>query len=82
MINLKDQDAIDGKGKMAQLEAVIGKTYSDNFSSTGRSRLMFIQDNGTCGVMEVASEYKSGNHNPKKGIQARADWLVWNGFFY
>jgi|TARA_R110000851_G_scaffold26437_4_gene74993 hypothetical protein len=82
MIRLKDQDQFNGSNKVAELEAVIGETYSDNFSSTGRSRLMFIQDNGTCGVEEVASEYKSNTKIPKKGIQARPDNIVWNGFFY
>jgi len=89
MISLKDQDEfetqVQGIGyssKRDELEAVIGQTYSDNFSSTGRSMLMEIREDGWCVVEEVASEFKSGNHNPKEGQALRPDWLVWNGFFY
>ena len=78
MISLKDQDEfetqVQGIGyssKRDELEAVIGQTYSDNYSSTGESMLMEIREDGYC-----------GNHNPKEGQALRADWLVWNGFFF
>ena len=83
MIDLKIQDEINGSNKVEELKAVVGKTYPDNFSSTGRSKLIsYDTEEEICIVEEVASEYKSGNQNPKPGNQRRCDWVVWNGFFY
>ena len=83
MIDLKIQDQFDGSNKVEELKAVVGQTYSDNYSSTGRSKLVsYDPEEETCIVEEVASEYKSGNQNPIPGLYGRAAWLVWNGFFY
>ena len=83
MISLQIQDQIDGSNKVEELKAVIGQTFSDNFSSTGRSRLVSYNPGlGYCAVEEVASEYKCGNQNPKPGLHNRDAWFVWNGFFY
>ena len=83
MISLQIQDQIDGSNKVEELKAVVGQTFSDNFSSTGRSRLVSYNPGlGYCAVEEVASEYKCGNQNPKLGKETREDWYVWNGFFY
>ena len=83
MISLQIQDQIDGSNKVEELKAVVGQTYSDNFSSTGRSKLVsYDPEEEICIVEEVASKYKCGNQNPKPGNQRRYAWLVWNGFFY
>ena len=83
MIDLKIQDQINGINKLKQLKSVVGQTYSDNFSSTGRSKLVsYDPEEDICIVEEVASEYKCGNQNPKLGKESREAWYVWNGFFY
>ena len=83
MISLQIQDQIDGSNKVEELKAVVGQTYSDNFSSTGRSRLVSYNPVlGYCVVEEVASEYKCGNKNPRPGLHNRDASIVWNGFFY
>ncbi len=83
MIDLKIQDQFDGSNKVAELKAVVGQTFSDNFSSTGRSKLVsYDTEKEICIVEEVASEYKCGNQNPKPGLKSEPAWLVWNGFFY
>ena len=83
MIDLKIQDQINGSNKVEELKAVVGQTYSDNFSSTGRSKLVsYDTEEEICIVEEVASEYKCGNQNPKLGKETREAWYVWNGFFY
>ena len=83
MIDLKVQDQFDGSNKVEELKAVVGETFSDNFSSTGRSRLVTYNPGlGYCAVQEVASEYKCGNQNPKPGLWKRDPHVVWNGFFY
>ena len=83
MIDLKIQDQFDGSNKVEELKAVIGQTFSDNYSSTGRSKLVaYLPQNDVCIIEEVASEYKCGNQNPKLGKETREAWYVWNGFFY
>ena len=83
MISLQIQDQFDGSNKVEELKAVVGQTYSDNFSSTGRSKLVsYDTEKEICIVEEVASEYKCGNQNPKPGLKSEPAWLVWNGFFY
>jgi len=64
-----------------ELEKVIGETFPDNYSNTNRSRLVFIQDDGTCGVEEVEGLYNK-TRVPKKGIQARRSGYVHNCFFF
>ena len=83
MIHLQIQDEFNGTTKQQDLMEVVGKTFSDNYSSTGRSRLVkYLPGNDFCVVEEVASEYKSGNQNPNVGLETREAWYVWNGFFY
>ena len=83
MISLQMQDQIDGSNKVEDLKGVIGQTFSDNFSSTGRSRLVSYNPAlDYCMIEEVASEYKCGNQNPKPGFFSRDPHIVWNGFFY
>ena len=83
MIHLQIQDEFNGTTKQQDLMEVVGKTFSDNYSSTGRSRLVkYLPANDVCIIEEVASEYKSGNQNPKAGQETREAWYVWNGFFY
>ena len=83
MISLKDQDEFEAQvqgigysSKRDELEAVIGQTYSDNYSSTGVSRLIEIKEDGYCVIEEV------GRHGASKMRAERPDWLVWNGFFF
>jgi hypothetical protein len=85
MISLKDQDEFEAQvqgigysSKRDELEAVIGQTYSDNYSSTGMSRLIEIMEDGYCVIEEVdiARLYLKGRR------AERPDWLVWNGFFF
>ena len=83
MIDLKIQDQFDGSNKVEELISVVGQTFSDNYSSTGRSKLVaYLPQNDVCIIEEVASEYKCGNQNPKLGKESREAWFVWNGFFY
>ena len=49
MINLSIQDQFDGTGKIAELRSAVGQEFSDNRSSTGRSRLIAVSvDGNTC----------------------------------
>ena len=83
MISLKHQDSINGSNKAEQLKAVVGQCFSDNYSSTGRSRLIYYKGRTEiCFTEEVASEYKSNTTKPKPGVRRQPSWLVWNGFFY
>ena len=83
MIDLKIQDEINGSNKVEDLIGVVGQTFSDNYSSTGRSKLVaYLPQNDVCIIEEVASEYKCGNQNPKPGLHGRDAHIVWNGFFY
>jgi len=81
MINLSVQDEFDGNGKVDELRSAIGKSFSDNRSSTLNSRLVSISDDGDRAYTEeVKSEYS--NRVPKSGIKSQPSWLVWNGMFY
>lgn len=81
MINLSIQDQFDGKGKIAELRAAVGQEFSDNRSSTSRSRLIAVSIDGeTCTVEECRSEYN--NRLPKFGYKTQPSWLTWNSMFY
>jgi hypothetical protein len=81
MINLSVQDQVDGKGKIAELRGAIGQEFSDNRSSTSRSRLVAVSvDGNTCTVEEVRSEYNK--REPKFGHKTQPSWLTWNSMFY
>ena len=80
MINLSIQDEFDGNGKVAELRSAIGKSFSDNRSSTFNSRLVSISDDGDRAYTEeVKSEYS--NFEPTVGIKSQPSWMVWNGMF-
>jgi hypothetical protein len=68
--------------KLAELKPMVGKTFSDNHSSTNRSELVRLEDTGRGWVAitkEVLSEYN--NRTPMVGFQRQPIWLVCNGFF-
>jgi hypothetical protein len=81
MINLSVQDQVDGLNKVSDLRGAIGQEFSDNRSSTSRSRLIAVSDDGnTCTVEEVRSEYNK--REPKVGYKTQPSWLTWNSMFY
>lgn len=83
MIQLSIQDKFDGSTKVQDLRDAIGQEFSDNYSSTLRSRLVSVSaDGNTCLTEEVPSPYKSGNQNPKPGTKESPSWLTWNALFY
>jgi hypothetical protein len=81
MIDLSVQDRIDGLGKVEDLRGAIGQTYSDNWSSTGRSRLEGVS---RCGNFTWSREVRSewNTREPAPGLVKRPSWLTWNGLFY
>ena len=80
MIRLSEIDRIDGSSKVNDLCNAIGRIYSDNYSSTNRSRLVEVSSCGNlCITEEVASEYNQ--IVPKPGLSRQPSWLVWNGIF-
>ena len=81
MINLSVQDKFDGLNKVADLKGAIGKNFSDNYSSTGRSILVSVSaDGNTCTVKECRSEYN--DRKPKAGKKTQPSWLTWNAMFF
>ena len=81
MIRLAEIDRIDGSDKVNDLRSAVGRIYSDNYSSTGRSRLVEVSGCGNlCVTEEVASEYSQ--KVPVPGFQRHPSWLVWNGIFF
>ena len=81
MVDLSVQDEFDGKGKVDELRSAIGKSFSDNRSSTFNSRLVEVSECGDRAYTEeVKGEYS--NRVPKSGIKSQPSWLVWNGMFY
>jgi len=46
MIRLAEIDRIDGSDKVNDLRSAIGRIYSDNYSSTNRSRLVEVSGCG------------------------------------
>jgi hypothetical protein len=81
MINLSEQDKFDGSNKLQDLRNAIGKEYSNNWSSTGRSRLIWVSECGNIThSIEVKSEYN--NRKPETGIRKQPSWLTWNSMFF
>ena len=67
--------------KIDDLRNAIARIYSDNYSSTNRSRLVEVSDCGDyCYTEEVSSEYSK--ISPKPGLSKQPSWLVWNGIFF
>ena len=81
MLDLASVDRIDGSSKVEDLRSAIGCIYSDNYSSTSRSRLVGVSECGeVCFTEEARSEYSSVT--PRVGIVEQPSWLVWNGIFF
>lgn len=81
MISLPIQDQFDGSNKVQELRDAIGKTFSDNYSSTLNSKLLSVSKDGTyCIIQECESEYNDTTPKPQKF--KRPSWLIWNGLFY
>lgn len=69
--------------KIKELKAVIGKDFSDNYSSTGRSILVDIKKVRGVWVAitkETQSEYNK--QKPKKGERTATIGITWNAFFF
>jgi hypothetical protein len=67
--------------KIDELRNAIARIYSDNYSSTNRSRLVSVSKCGNyCFTEEVASEYSK--IAPKPGLSKQPSYLVWNGLFF
>ena len=70
-----------GPSKIDELRNAIARIYSDNYSSTNRSRLVSVSKCGNyCFTEEVASEYSK--IAPKPGLSKQPSYLVWNGLFF
>ena len=83
MIQLSIQDQFDGSTKVQDLREAIGQEFSDNYSSTLRSKLISVSaDGNTCTTKEVPSPYRSGNQKPKPGLKTQPSWLTWNAMFF
>tara|TARA_B110000902_G_scaffold128513_1_gene149788 strand:+ start:94 stop:330 length:237 start_codon:yes stop_codon:yes gene_type:complete len=70
-----------GKAEVDELKRAIGDVFSDNASSTYRSKLVGISDDGLIAYTEeVKSEHSS--KKPVGGRHEQPSWLAWNGMFY
>jgi len=68
--------------KIDDLRNAIARIYSDNYSSTNRSRLVSVSRCGDyCYTEEVASEYSKTAPIYYTGLSKQPSWLVWNGIF-
>ena len=80
MIALSVQDAADGKGKVAELRSAIGQSFGFYKSSTGRSKLISVSEDGnTCVVQDTESDYRKPSAIM---IRTAPSWLIWNAIFY
>ena len=71
--------------KLNELNSVIGKECSENFSPTNRAKLIQYLPHSEMCVMEVVeSPYASAAHNnDKAGERYYAEaWRIWNHFFF
>jgi hypothetical protein len=81
-MKLVDIDRLDGSSKVNDLRYAIGRIYSDNHSTTNRSRLVSVSECGNyCYTEEVASEYSKTAPIRYTGLSKQPSWLVWNGIF-
>jgi len=82
-MKLVDIDRLDGSSKVNDLRNAIGRIYSDNHSTTNRSRLVSVSECGNyCYTEEVASEYSKTAPIRYTGLSKQPSWLVWNGLFF
>jgi hypothetical protein len=80
-IQLATQDMFDNTDKVGELRSAIGKEFSDNHSSTLRSVLVSVSDDGNrVTTREVPNQYGKAI-TPKPGTQEQPSWLVWNAMF-
>lgn len=80
MIALSVQDAMDGKGKVAELRTAIGESFAFGKSSTGRGKLIHVSDDGnTCIVQDVESSYCKPSRIKLRTVPS---WLIWNKLFF
>lgn len=80
MIALSVQDAADGKGKVAELRSAIGTKFGFYKSSTGRSKLISVSEDGnTCIVQDTESDYRKPS---RVMLRTAPSWLIWNALFY
>lgn len=70
--------------EIKMLKEVIGKTFSNNFAPTLRSKLVGIYpEKGYCTYVDVKSEYEFNSHiEPRKGVKRMSIDIMWNRFFY
>lgn len=78
MVSLSVQDKFDGLGKVSQLRRGIGREFSDNTSSTCRSRLISVSADGDTCVTEEVAAY---GREPRPGRRIEPSWLTWNAMF-
>jgi hypothetical protein len=77
-IQLATQDMFDNTDKVGELRSAIGKEFSDNHSSTLRSVLVSVSDDGNrVTTREVPNQYGKPI-TPKPGTKEQPSWLVWN----
>lgn len=79
MIDLSIVDVVDGSSKVSELRNAIGKEFSDNHSSTGRSVLLSVEANGNVCVTQEVEAY---GRKPKAGTKRVPSWLTWNAMFF
>lgn len=70
-------------GKIKDLQNAIGKDFSDNYSSTGRSILVDVKKKGGKFVA-ITKEAKSkyNDKKPKGGEKEASIGITWNAMFY
>lgn len=68
--------------QIKDLQAAIGKDFSDNYSSTGYSTLVDVKKKGGIFVaITKEAESKYGNKTPKKGEKEASIGITWNAMF-
>ena len=77
-IQLATQDMFDNTDKVGELRNAIGKEFSDNRSSTLRSVLVDVSEDGNIAITREAPNQYGKPITPKSGTQEQPSWLVWN----
>lgn len=77
-MSLKLQDEINGSFKVFDLKQAVGREFSNNHSSTLRSKLLEVSDCGNvCTLISVEAYDKQGGE-----ITKQPSYLIWNALFY
>lgn len=79
MYNLPVLDAIDQTNRVAQLRGAIGREFSDNMSSTCRSILLGVSEDGKT---TFTQEVEAWGCSPQPGTRRNPSMLTWNAIFY